>query len=318
MGEEPYYIDLISKYIEDNVLTEPEKAFNQTIMYGKDADAAAVTNSAKRFPMMAARQVVVVREAQNIRNIDDLVYYASNPLKSTVLVINYKYKKLDKRKKLYKEIEKNGVIFESQRLYENQIPAWINNYLKEKGYSIQPPAGMLLTEFLGNDLQKIAMELDKLMITIPASQKNITTKHIEENIGISREFNTFELQKALVERNTQKAFRIVDYFGHNPKDNPFTVTVTSLYFFFSKVLLYASLPDKSKQTVAEKLQINPYFVSDYQQAYKAYPPEKIIQIIHLLREYDLRSKGVNNLSTSHSDLLRELVYKILSRETSVS
>lgn len=311
-GEEAYYIDKISDYLEKNILKDTERDFNLTILYGKDVDAAAVSNIAKRFPMMSEFQVVIVREAQNIKNFDDLVYYASNPLKSTILVLSHKYKKLDKRKKVFKEFEKNGVVFESKKLYEDKIPGWITNYLKEKGYEIQPSASLLLTEFLGNDLQKIVMELEKLIITLPADQKIIKPVHIEENIGISKEFNNIELQKALVQKNALKVFRIVDYFDHNQKNSPFTLTITSLYFFFNKVLLLSLLQDKSKQNIIEKLQINPYFISDYQQAAKIYPPSKTVAIIGWLREYDLKSKGVNNLSATPGDLLKELTYKILN------
>ncbi len=312
MGEEPYYIDQISEYIVSNVLTDEEKAFNQTILYGREIDAAAITDAAKRFPMMSECQVVVVREAQNIGNIDDLVYYASDPLKSTILVLNYKYKNLDKRKKLYKVIEKTGIIFESKKIYEDKVPGWINEHLKKKGYTIQPPAASLLTEYLGNDLQKIDMELGKLIITLPKNEKQITTFHIEENIGISKEFNTIELQKALVEKNALKAFRIVNYFGHNQKNNPITVTITSLYFFFSKVFLYSVLKDKSRQNIAEKLKIHPYFLTEYQKAARVFNPAETARIIHWLREYDLKSKGVGNLSGTPHDLLNELIYKILN------
>ena len=311
-GDEAYYIDKISDYIEKNILQETERDFNLSILYGKDVDAAAVSNAAKRFPMMSEFQVVVVREAQNIKNFDDLVFYASKPLKSTILVLNYKYRKLDKRKKVFKEFEKNGTVFESKKLYEDKIPGWITGYLKEKGYGIQPSASMLLTEFLGNDLQKIVMELEKLIITLPADQKMINPVHIEENIGISKEFNNIELQKALVQKNALKIFRIVDYFDHNQKNNPIALTITSLYFFFNKVLLLSLLNDKSKQNITEKLQINPYFVSDYQQAAKIFPPVKTVAIISWLREYDMKSKGVNNVSASPGDLLKELVYKILN------
>jgi DNA polymerase-3 subunit delta len=311
MGEEAYYIDKISNYLIGNVLKEEEKAFNQTILYGKDADAATIINTAKRFPMMSENQLVVVREAQNVRNIDDLVYYVSNPLQSTILVINYKYKKLDKRKKLYKELEKNCVIFESDKLYDSRIPDWITQALQDRGYRIQPPAALLLTEYLGNDLQKIEMELDKLILTLPESEKQVSTMHIEENIGISKEYNNYELQKALVEKNALKAFRITEYFGGNQKNNPVSLTLTSLYFFFNKVFLYSVLKDKSKQSVAEKLKINSYFIPDYQKAAKMYPPLKTVQIIHWLREYDLRSKGVGNISASPYELMKELVYRIL-------
>ncbi len=312
MGEEPYYIDKISDYISNNVLKEEEKAFNQSILYGKDVDAAAITNTAKRFPMMAEYHVVIVREAQNVKDIENLIYYVNAPLKSTILVINYKYKSLDKRKKFTKDIGKHAILFESKKLYEHQIPDWIMNHLKEKNCAIQPPAALLLTEFLGNDLLKIEMELEKLRITLPPDTKQISIEHIEENIGISKDYNTIELQKALVQRDALKAFRIVDYFGHNQKSNPINLTLASLYFFFNKVFLYAVLKDKSKQNVAEKLRINPYFVSDYQQAARIYPPTRSVQIIHWLREFDLKSKGVGNLSATPHDLLKELVIKILN------
>lgn len=312
MGDEPYFSDRICEFVEHRVLQESEKAFNLTILYGKDVDAAQIINASRRYPMMSEYQVVIVREAQNIKNIDDLVYYVSNPLKTTLLVLNYKYKKLDKRKKLYKEIEKNGVLFESKKLYEDKIPAWITKYLKEKGFDIQPTAALLLTDFLGSDLQKIVLELDKLMIIVGEGKKQITTNHIEENIGISKEFNNIELQKALVQKDALKVFRIVDYFDHNEKNNPFSVTIASLYFFFSKVLMYSLLQDKSKQSVAEQLQISPFFIADYQQAAKVYPPAKAVPIISFLREYDLKSKGSGSLSATTGDLLRELVYKILS------
>lgn len=312
MGDEPYFIDKISDYIAGNVLKEEEKSFNQTVLYGKDVDAAAVINTAKRFPMLSEYQVVIVREAQYIRDIDNLIHYVSQPLRSTILVISYKYKKLDKRKKLSKEIAEKAVLFESKKLYEDKIPDWITAYLMERGYGIQPSAAMLLTEFLGTDLSKIEKELDKLILTLPQDEKKINPSHIEENIGISKDFNTLELQKALVKNDALKAFRIVEYFKHNQKNNPIVVTITSLYFFFNKVFLYSVLEDKSRQNVAGKLKIHPYFVSDYQQAARVFPPQKSARIIGLLREYDLKSKGVDNLSTGPGELLKELVYKILS------
>jgi DNA polymerase-3 subunit delta len=311
MGEEGYYIDKISNYLTAHVLKEEEKAFNQTILYGKDVDAAAITNAAKRYPMMSQYQLVVVREAQQVRNIDELVYYVSNPLQSTILVVCYKYKKLDKRKKLFKELEKNGIVFESEKLYESQIPDWISGVLKEKGISIQAPAALLITEFLGNDLQKIEKELEKLIITLPAGDHSITTSHIEENIGISKDYNPYELQKALVEKNALKAFRIADYMGQNQKNNPFSVIIASLYFFFNKVFLLSTLKEKSAEIVRNELNIQPYFLPEYMKAVKVFPPDKTFLIIQWLREYDLRSKGVGSVSTTPHDLLKELVYKIL-------
>ena len=311
MGEEGYFIDKISDYITGHVLKEDEKAFNQTILYGKDVDAAAIINAAKRYPMMSQYQVIVVREAQQVKDIDNLVYYVPNPLKSTLLVVCYKYKKLDKRKKLYKELEKNGIVFESDRIYESQVPEWIAHVLKEKGISIQAPAALLLTEYLGNDLQKIEKELEKLIITMPAGERSINTSHIEENIGISKDYNPYELQKALVGKDALKAFRIADYMGKNQKTNPFAVTIASLYFFFSKVFLLSTMKDKSGQTIRNELNIQPYFLPEYIKATKVFPPAKTFKIVQWLREYDLRSKGVDNASATPHDLLKELVYKIL-------
>lgn len=312
MGDESYFIDKITDYISANVLTESDKAFNQTVLYGKDVDIASVINAAKRFPMMAEHQVIIVKEAQNINQIEDLVYYAENPLKSTLLVLNYKYKKLDKRKKLYKILDKSAVLFESKKLYDNQVPDWITKYLKTRNKEIQPTGALLLTEFLGSDLSKISMELEKLMITLPDGENLITPGHIEENIGISKDFNNIELQKALVKRDHLKAYRIVDHFGQNQKNNPFPVTIAMLYSFFNKVLVYYFLKDKSKMSVATALKINPFFVSDYQMAARVFPPKKAVPIISYLREYDLKSKGVGSVSASPGDLLKELVFKILN------
>ena len=311
-GDEPYFIDLITKYISDNVLTDAEKSFNQTVLYGKDTEIHTVINSAKRFPMMANHQVIIVKEAQNIKNIEELIHYAGAPLKSTLLVINYKYKTLDKRKKLYKTIGENGVLFESKKLYDNEVPGWINGYLKNKNKTIDPGAGMLLNEYLGNDLSKIANELDKLIITLPDGEHKINTNHIERNIGISKDYNNFELHKALTQKNVLKANRIVNYFSHNPKNNPFTLTISTLYHFYSKVLAYHFLKDKrNRRNIAATLKINPYFTGDYEKAAKQYNPKKTVEIISLLREYDLKSKGYNNVSTTQGELLKELVYKIL-------
>ncbi len=312
MGDEPYFIDKITEFIAANVLEESEKAFNQTILYGKDVDAPAVINAAKRFPMMSKYQVVIIKEAQNIRNIDDLHYYVQKPLESTLLVINYKYKKLDKRKKLFKEVNKKGVLFESKKIYEDKVPDWITKYLKVKGFEIQPTAALLLTEYLGAELSKIAMELDKLMITIPSGEKLITPAYIEENIGISKDFNNLELQNALIKRDHLKAFRIIDHFAHDQKNNPLVVTIGMLYSFFNKIIVYYFLQDKSKMAVASALKINPYFVPDYQRAAKVFPVKKAVEVISLLREYDLKSKGVGNVSTPPGDLLKELVYRILN------
>lgn len=311
MGEEPYYIDKISDYIEKNALEEAEKSFNLTVVYGLDTDMANIINAAKRYPMMSEYQVVIVKEAQNIKNIDNLVYYVQAPLKSTILVINYKYKKLDKRTKFYTTLSKNATVFESKKLYDNQIPDWISGYLKQNGLVIQPEAAVLLSEYLGNDLNKIVNELEKLKISIPENEKKINTLHIERNIGISKDFNNFELQNALINKDVLKANRIINYFGKNPKSNPMVLTITWLYYFFSRVLIYHSLKDKSRNNIAAALKINHYFIKDYQHAAASYSFKKTKNIISLLRKYDLKSKGVGNVSSPEGELLKELVYKIL-------
>lgn len=310
-GDEPYYIDRITDFILDNVLTDEEKAFNQTILYGKDSDAAMIINTAKRFPMMANHQVVVVREAQEVKNFDSLVFYLESPQPSTILVLAYKYKSLDKRTKLYKAIQEKAQVFESRKLYNDRIPGWISGYLKEKDYRIEPKAAVLLTEFLGNDLQKIENEISKLIITLPGSMKIITADHVERNIGISKEFNNFEFQNALIERDVVKANRIVRYFGSNQKNNHITQTITHLYFFFSKLLIYHVLKDRSRKNVAAQLRINPYFVSDYEKAAKVFSAGKVVRIISYLREYDMKSKGYGNVSAEAEDLLKELTFKII-------
>lgn len=309
-GEEPYFIDFITDYLSNNVLDEAEQSFNQTILYGRDCDAGAILECAKRFPMMANHQVVIVREAQQLRKIEDLASYVEKPLDSTVLVLCYKYKKPDKRKSFFKLLAKNSVFFESKKLYDNKIPAWINSYLTSKRMRITPKASAMLTEYLGTDLSKIANELDKLLLNLEDGLE-ITPKHIEENIGISREYNTFELQDALGKHDVMKANRIVQGFSQNPKQHPLVVTISSLYNFYSKILTYHFLKDKSERSVASALRIHPFFVKDYQGAVRYYSARKTVEIIGNLREFDLKSKGLNNSSTSDGELLRELVYRIL-------
>ena len=310
-GEEPYYIDKITEYIEKNVLTDQEKTFNQMMFYGKDTDIGTIINTAKRFPMMANYQVVIVKEAQNIKKIEDLIYYIEKPLKSTILVLNYKYKLLDKRTKLYKSLNKNGIFFNSGKIYEDKIPGWIQNFLKERAYSIEPGIGLVLTDFLGSDLSKIVNELEKLIIVLPKGKTMITADLVEKNIGISKEYNNLEFNKALGRKDILKANRIANYFCKNPNHNPLTLTISSLYYFFSKVLAYHFVKDKSRGNLASKLKINPYFISEYQAAARLYSAGKIAKIISLIRKYDLKSKGMGNVSMSDCELLKELTYQIL-------
>lgn len=310
-GEEPYYIDLITEFIEKNVLDESEKPFNQLILYGDDTSVASIIEISRRFPMMSSHQVVIIREAQTLKKIEDLVVYVEKPLPSTILVINYKYKILDKRTRLYKVLNSQAVYFESSKLRDYQVPAWIDRYMMAKGIKSEPSVSAMLTEYLGTDLHKIANELEKLIITLPAEKPLITTTLIEKNIGISKDYNNFELQKAVGERNILKANMIVHHFANNPKDNPITLTIASLFSYFSKLLTYHYLRDKSKNNVASALKINSFFVKDYEAAASVYNVAKTVRVISLLRSYDMKSKGFGDLSSEPGDLLKELIFKIL-------
>jgi DNA polymerase-3 subunit delta len=241
---------------------------------------------------------------------DPLLHYIQNPLSSTVLVFCIKYKTLDKRSKFYKSLDKHAVIFESRKIYDNKIPEWVNSYLHTKGFKIKPQATQLIGEYLGNDLSRVANECDKLLLNIPKGQE-IDVLNIEEHIGISKEFNVFELNTAIAKKQALKAFRIAAYFKSNPKNNPLVVTLGSLYTFFSKVLLYHSLPDKSRMKAAAVLGVHHFFMTEYEVAATNYPPAKAAAVIGLLRKYDLKSKGIENANTDDGELLRELIYKIL-------
>jgi len=310
-GEEPYYIDQIAAYIEKNILLEEERSFNQMVLYGKEVTIEDIVSNAKRYPMMAERQVIIVKEAQHLaRTIEKLSTYADNPQPTTVLVICYKYNKFDKRKKVYKLIKKNGVCFESKKLYENQVSDWIRRVLQGKGFKITPKASSLLVEFLGTDLSKINNELEKLKLVL-SNEKEITPLDIESHIGISKDYNNFELKKAIGERNVLKATRILNYFAQNPKDNPFVVTITLLNTFFSQLLKYHGMLDHNPKSVASALGINPYFVDEYRIAAKNYPMKKVSGIVSSLRELDLKGKGVGAANISQADLLKELLAKII-------
>ncbi|WP_055444631.1 DNA polymerase III subunit delta [Lacinutrix himadriensis] len=312
MGEEAYYIDSVSDYIEANVLAEEEKGFNQMVLYGRDVTIDDIVGNAKRYPMMAERQVVIVKEAQDLsRSIEKLAAYAANPQPTTVLVFNYKYKKLDKRKALYKALKKVGVVFESKKLYENQVADWIRRVLSGQNYTISPKAAQMLVEFLGTDLSKINNELSKLKIVLPAGTE-ITPEHVEENIGISKDYNNFELRKAVGEGNILKAHKIAHYFADNPKDNPMVVTVSLLFNFFSQLLHLHGLSDKNPRNVASALKVNPYFVNEYITAARHYPMRKVSEVIATLREFDVKSKGVGSNSVSQGDLLKELLVRIMN------
>ena len=311
MGEEPYYIDYISDFIQNNVLSETEKEFDQTILYGKDVDINTVINAAKRYPMMSPYQVLIVKEAQLIKDWDNMVHYLSNPSKSTILVFCYKYSTPDKRKKWYQEVTKIATVYESVKLRDYEIGAWITKYCKSKNVAIDDKAVAMLSDFLGTDLSKLVNELEKLVLTKPADTQRITPDLVEKNIGISKDYNVFELQAALINRDVLKANRIIQYFSENKKANPMVLVLAQLFKFFSELMLYHYLPDKSQGAVASELKINPYFVKDYQKASQVYGAWKTMNIISYIRETDARYKGIDNPSTDEADLLVELIFKIL-------
>lgn len=312
-GTESYYIDAISDFIEKHALSEAEKAFNQTILYGKEVDNLAVVDTARRYPMMAAHQVVIIKEAQEMKSLKNLQSYIEKPLDTTILVICHKHKKLNLNSKFGKALNKNALVFESKAPYENKMPDWISNYLAGKKLQITPQASELIAEYLGNKLSKVSNELDKLAINLTPGTK-ITPKHIEENIGISKDYNIFELQKALGQRNVLKANRIVKYFASNPRKNPLPVVIGSLYGYFSKVYMLHFLAQKSEKEILDGLKLrSAFFLREYRQAAKNFNRPKAEQVIGLLKEFDLKSKGVefNNVGKPEGDLLKELVWRIL-------
>lgn len=313
MGEEPYYIDLLTDAIIKMGLEESERDFNQTIIYGADANTATVINQAKRYPMMAQHQLVVVKEAQQLDNLENLIFYAQKPLMSTILVLNYKNGTL-KNKKLLSEIEKSGIVFESKKVYESSLPAFINNYVAAKGITIETKAVSMVADFIGTDLSRLSGELDKLIITLNHDTR-ITDAVVERNVGISKEYNNFELLNALVARNVLKANQIQQYFEKNPRTNPFVVTLSVLYNFFSNLMLVYFMPDKSENTIREELKLSQIFQArNYATAARNYNAYKCMNIIELFREYDAKSKGIGNNASSYAceaDLLKELIYKIL-------
>lgn len=312
MGEESYYIDRIADYMAETILTEEEKEFNQIILYASDTDLSTIINAAKRYPMMAEHQVIIVKEAQNLKNLDELSFYLQKPQPSTILVFCHKNGSLDKRKKITIEIEKTGVIFESKKMKETQLPGFITTYLKKKGIDIEPQASQLIAESIGSDLNRISSELDKLFLSLSPQQKRVNSELVERHIGISKDFNNYELRNALIEKDVFKANQIVKYFNDNPKNNPIQMTLATLFNFFSNLMLAYYAPEKSEQGIATQLGLKTTWQSrDYISAMKKYSAVKVMYIISDIRECDARSKGVGNPSTGNGDLLKELIYKIL-------
>jgi len=313
-GDEPFFIDQISQYIENNLLPEDARSFDQMIVYGLDVNLPDLILQARRFPMIGDRQVIIVKEAQHLfkkkSDTDALEVYLNNPMETSVLVFNYKHKKLDKRKKIYKQIQKKGIYFESKKLYESDTLKWITQSVKASGYSIDIKSAQMLIDFLGTDLAKIQNELNKLYIILP-EKTAITPEIIEEHIGISKDYNNFELKSAIATGDYLKAQKIIQYFTANPKEHPIVVTMAVLYNFFRDLFIYHSLPDKSQYAAAKALGVNPYFVKEYQLGARNYPMKKVTRNINYLKDADLKSKGVDAGSMTAKDILNELVFKLM-------
>ncbi len=312
MGAESYYIDRIADFVVSRALRPEERDFNLIMLYGADVDAAQVINAAKGYPMGAERLVVCVKEAQHIRDIEQLTYYLQKPQPSTVLVVCHKNGTLDRRKKLAALVEKVGVLYESKKLYDSQLPAFIRDYLKRKGLAIDPKAATMMADFVGTDLNRMAGELDKLAIAVPENQKTVLPELVESLIGVSKDFNNFELQEALVVKDVLKANRIINYFDSNPKENPIQVTLSTLFKFYSNLMLAYYAPDRTEHGVAQWLGLADWQVRrNIMPAMRNYTGVKVMHIISEIRRTDARSKGVDNPGTSSGDLMKELLYFIL-------
>ena len=312
MGEEAYYIDLIAGYMAKNVLNETEREFNQTIIYGADTDISSIITAARRYPMMAEHQVIIVKEAQNLKNIDELSVYLKNPLRSTILVFCHKHGTLDRRKKVTLDIEKNGVLFESKKLKESQVPQFIQAYFRQKGVAADAKSIAMLADFVGTDLNKLTGEMEKLIITLPAGQKSVTPELIEKNIGISKDYNNYELLNAIISKDVLKANQIVAYLNKSNKANTLPGILALLFNFFSNLMLAYYAPEKSENGIAAQLDLRFSWQSrDYIRAMQKYTATKVMHIIADIRLYDAKAKGVDNPSVGPGELLRELLFRIL-------
>ncbi len=310
-GEEPYYIDQVVNYAEHEILNESEAGFNLTVFYGRDANWADIVNACRRYPMFAERQVVLLKEAQHMKDIDKLEGYVENPLTSTVFVVSYKEKKVDARTKFAKTLKSKGEVFTTKKMYDNQLPQWASEMVQQHGLSINQKALALLVDHIGNDLSRIQNEIEKLAVNL-GSRKNITEDDIEQYIGVSKEFNVFELQDALAKKNLPKAIRIIQYFGSNPKAAPIQLILPSLYSFFSKVYMIFGAGTNDEKAIASAVGVNPYFVKDYLAAARNYGDNGVERILLLLHQYNLRSIGVHDAGTEDADLMKELVVKMMA------
>jgi len=316
-GEESFYIDLISNYIETNALSEAEKGFNQVVLYGKDVTMASILTNARRFPMMAERQVVIVKEAQDIQDLNKeigaklLLDYLTKQVPSTILVFCHKHKSLDKRREVGKKIDQYAVMLNTKKMYDNQLPEFVYEYIKEKKVQADDRAVQVLCEYVGNDLHRLANEIDKLIISLPTGG-SISVDQVMNQVGVSKEYNIFELQKAILQRDSLLANKIVNYFESNTKKNPMIPVVAFLYSFFSKLLMATQVADKSEKGLASELKVSPYAVRDYTLALRQYPQLKIIDNIAALKDADLKLKGVNTGSADEGQIFRELVWRIMN------
>ncbi|MGK7392398.1 MAG: DNA polymerase III subunit delta [Candidatus Cyclobacteriaceae bacterium M2_1C_046] len=315
-GEETFFIDQVSDYIEKNAIDEASKSFNQTVLYGKDVNVVTILNNARRFPMMSERQLVLVKEAQSISDLkldsgqEQLIQYLNKPVGSTILVFCHKNKSLDKRKSLYKAIQKHAVVLDAKKMYDNQVPAWIENYVKQKGYRINAKATHILSDSIGNNLERLSNEIDKMLINFPEPVE-INEDMVQKYVGISKDFNVFELQKALTTKDIMKANKIINYFAANPKSNPLLPVIAVLFSFYSKLLIAYASPDKSERAIASALKVNPFFVKDYMFAMRNYSPAQVMNNISHLRKADLQLKGYYGSGLREGDILKELIFQLL-------
>ena len=313
MGEESFFIDDLTDLLDKSILSETERDFNFSLFYGVDSDVRTIITACKRYPMMSKYQVVIVKEAQKLDSFEMLEKYAKQPLQSTILIINYKHGTVDGRRSVMKAIEKVGVIFESKRLYENRIPAFISSYFRERDFYIDDKSTQMLVDYVGNDLSKMVKELEKLQVVLSGKEPKITPEIIEKNIGISKDYNNFELVKAIAKKDDISAYKIVDYFDKNQKDHPLVMTLFSLFFYFNNLIECFWLPQKSEQNVMKVLNLRSTFMTqDYMSGLRNYNVNKVMEIISHLRTFDAKSKGIDNPPfTTTGDLLKELVYIIM-------
>ncbi|HCA06281.1 DNA polymerase III subunit delta [Chryseobacterium sp.] len=314
-GEEPYFIDAAVKVLEHDFLEEDEKAFNQTVVYGKDTSYQEILSLARQFPMMGDRQVIIVKEAQDLKFNEDenrvLETYVENPVPSTVLVFAHKHKKLDSRKKATKALDKAKALFLSESVRDSNLPKWIADECAVLKIKIAPNISNLLAEYLGNDLSRIANELNKLKIILKEGEM-LDGTIVENHIGISKEYNVFELQKALGTKNADAAFRIAHFMGKNPKNNPFVMMLANLYSYFSNVIIYQTMAGQPPQAIASQMGVNPYFIKDYAESARLYPLKHATRVISILREFDMKGKGLGAVNMGEAELIKELVYKIIN------